>query len=114
MYFRFEDRVQIRNDMETFSIGIKLKLFAIFTGDSNYNKISQVSKEVPKPVADDTHLLTYKVAKIEGLSVFCDWQDYFDPRTDFFDLDKLIKTQDKEMALTYFKDVLAYEFSDKS
>lgn len=73
-----------------------------------------MSKDTPKALPDDTHLLTYKVAKVEGLSLFCDWIDYFDPRQDFFDLDKLLNTVDPNAALTYFHDLLNHEFSEKA
>ena len=98
LYFRFEDNVQIRNGFEHCNIGIKLKEFSIYTGDSEYKRINQVSREAPKPEPDDTHLLTYKVAKLEGLSLFCDWNDYFDPRTDFFKLEKLLGEQNPAKA----------------
>ena len=51
--------------------------------------------------------LTYKVARIEGFSLFCDWEGIDSFETGGFDMKRLAAEPDK-----YYKEILAREFSD--
>ena len=70
IYFRFEDEILDKSVSRKYSLGLKLKSFTIFTGDSNYEKI-----KTPDTSDKSENKLTYKVAKLTGLSLFCDWHE---------------------------------------
>ena len=72
-----------------YSIGIKLKEFSIFTGDKNFERIKQIADD--QGTGGGRSLLTFKVAKIEGFSLFCDWQDVDVPGNGGIDLAALQK-----------------------
>ena len=104
-YFRFEDSIVSNGKLENFSIGLKLKEFAIFTGDSDFKRLEQVIKD------EDRHKnpLTYKVARIEGFSLFCDWENQDQNQYGGFDLEKL-----QSDPVRVCKEILTHEFEGKN
>jgi len=108
IYFRFEDKLSsIVTSQPEFTIGIVLKEFSVFTVDHNFEK-----KDPDSPPHDDPDvaLLTFKVALIEGFSVFCDWGT-----NEVNDLiEKLAAERDEERRLDLFQDILDGEFSSNS
>ena len=70
IYFRFEDEILDKSVSRKYSLGLKLKSFTIFTGDRNYEKL-----KTPDTSDKSENKLTYKVAKLTGLSFFCDWHE---------------------------------------
>jgi hypothetical protein len=100
-YFRFEDTIITNGRPESFSIGLKLKEFAIFTGDSDFKRLNQVIKDEDRY----KNPLTYKVARIEGFSLFCDWEN----KDGGFDIQKLKSDPDRVC-----KEILQHEFEGKA
>jgi hypothetical protein len=101
-----------------FSIGIKLKEFSIFTGDSNFKRIKQIAAGQGQGGSQSP--LTFKVAKIEGLSLFCDWKDVDAPENGGIDLAELQKPGSEKKSKkatgsagtpTYFQEIIEKEFS---
>ena len=99
-----------------FSIGVKLQEFSVFTTDSASKRITQISDQGKSGRSP----LTFKVAKIEGLSLFCDWQDVDAPANGGIDLDRLHKPGPAKKAKkatgntgpqTYFQEIIEKEFS---
>jgi hypothetical protein len=61
--------------------------------------------------------LTYKVAKIEGLSLFCDWKDVDAPENGGIDLAVLQRQAEAKRVAdtgmsTYFEEIIEREFTD--
>lgn len=84
VYFRFVDTMEVQStsDMseaererlnKEFSLGIKLKEFTVYTTDKTYEtRILHVNDGKYKSESDK---LTFKVVRISGFSVFCNWED---------------------------------------
>ena len=111
--FRFEDKLLGENSSK-FTIGVKLKEFCVFTGDQNFQRMKQVSDEKVKP-----HPLTFKVAKIEGFSLFCDWENVDAIENGGIDVTRLreegSRSSEKKVkadASSYFQEIIAKEFGD--
>lgn len=89
VYFRFEDSysIMVKNQLgnwlkerENFSMGLKLKEFSIFTTDKNFESIKEKKRsDRPKNTKnhklDDEEYLTFKTIKLEGFSLFCNWDN---------------------------------------
>jgi hypothetical protein len=100
IYFRFEHKMSDLD--ESFALGVRLKQFRVFTPPSTQKSLPASGGKGPKspqkgsaPEDDETELLSYKSAKLEGFSVFCDWEDIDNPEKGGVSLDTLIK-QDQE------------------
>ena len=97
---------------------MKLKQFCVFTGDENFERMKQVPDEKQKQ-----RTLTYKVAKLEGFSLFCDWEDVDAIENGGIDVEKLreegSRNPDKKAKAattttpaSYFQEIIAREFCD--
>ena len=60
---------------QKFALGVRLKEFGVYNADREYNKIEM--KDQPKKGVEssenDMAKLSYKIAKIDGFSIFCDY-----------------------------------------
>lgn len=114
IYFRFEDKMSGMHhnarENEKFAIGVRLKEFSVFTSDKNFKQITQdAANEVPVDAKDND--LTYKVAAIDGFSVFCDWHQVDLECNGGIDLKQLEDIKDQADPENYFYKILAGEFS---
>jgi len=83
IYFRFEDMIKDKRTgrEEVFAIGLKLKEFSVFTSDSKYCSLDDnCDKNIHKKDKDNkpqenTEGLAFKVVRLLGFSIFCDWKD---------------------------------------
>jgi hypothetical protein len=70
-----------------FCLGITLKSFKVFTTDNTYkNQIVRIDEGVYKNEVDK---LTFKVAKIDGFSFFCNWDQVEKPENGAINLENL-------------------------
>ena len=79
-YFRFEGGLSRHQQdhpkrREKFCIGVKLRQLKVFTGNSEYERLAPNAAREKK----DNKLLTYKVLRMDGISLFCDWGDIDKP-----------------------------------
>lgn len=100
---------EILQDMkQKFSLGIKLKEFAIYTTDETY--VNRIVKQEQKKVETERDKLTYKVARLDGLSIFCNWRDVDEPENGHFDKD-YVETLSKESKDKFLKNFVDQQFS---
>jgi len=71
---------------QNFALGLRLKEFRVFTPEPDPSKMENGQKI---PQADESHLLSYKTAAIEGFSLYCDWDQTDAPENGGIDLVKL-------------------------
>ena len=78
---------------QRFSIGVRLKEFGVNNADRNYQKIEMKEKPIKgvELVDYDQSLLSYKIAWIDGFSIFCDYENIDRPENGAIDLAKLRK-----------------------
>ena len=117
IYFRFEDKMSgshhNASEHEKFAIGVRLKEFSVFTSDKNFKQTTQdAANAVPVDAKDKD--LTYKVAAIDGFSVFCDWHQIDLECNGGIDLKQLEDIKDQADPANYFYKILDGEFSMNS
>ena len=71
---------------QNFALGLRLKEFSVYTPVTDPKKMANGEK-IKQP--DESHLLQKKEAKIEGFSLYCDWDQTDDPENGGIDLKKL-------------------------
>ena len=76
---------------QKFALGVRLKEFGVYNADMDYNKI-EMKDQQKKSVSDrDLAKLTYKIAKIDGFSIFCDYEEIDKPENGGIYLNRLQK-----------------------
>ena len=56
---------------QRFAMGLRLKQFSVFTPEPDAKTMDKNGQKIKQE--DESHLLSYKTAEIEGFSLYCDW-----------------------------------------
>ena len=126
VYFRFEDSLtNIKSEAShkkidtKFCFGLKLKEFKIFSADENFEKAKEAIDITRKNIIEEKDKLVYKVIKLDGFSLFCDYIDIDNPAKGAFEHAKIIEEERATNALDkaskknkYLTSYLENEFSD--
>ena len=70
IYFRFEHQLSDHKDPR-FAMGLRLKEFNVYTPEPDPDTLDKNGEK--KKQDDDSHLLNYKKAVLDGFSVYVDW-----------------------------------------